>query len=286
MEKTVARQQGTRPGEVHHASSKGRSHVKLLSKYGQRDAAHRAVVSVKAANSKATRTLRLGIVEDHPVVAAGLEFLFSREPDLTVVCVIGTVREAAALPADIKIDVLITDFRLPDGNGAEAAVAIQRTRPRLPVLFLSAVESPAALMAAIQAGARGYILKSEAANTLATAARRVAAGEMLISPAKLVQLIKEKGEQTHLVDTLTARERDVTRLMSRGLNNHQLADELEIEYGTVRSHVRNILAKLEVHTRLQAIVRATELGLLDPDKLPLRNSAIAGGSQIWCITET
>lgn len=223
-----------------------------------------------AAAAPATRTLRLLIIEDHPVLAAGLEFLFSQEPDISVIGIVGTVHEAAALPPETKIDVLIADFRLPDGNGAEAAAAIRRSRPRLPVLFLSAVDSPAALMAAIQAGARGYVLKSQAAATLAAAVRRVAAGEMLISPAVLVQLIKEKGEQTHLVDTLTARERDIMRLISRGLSNHELAEALEIEYGTVRSHVRNILAKLEVHTKLQAVVRATELGLIDPDTAPVR----------------
>lgn len=286
MKKTTTRSSGAVPGAGRLPSNMGRSRTMLVSKGGHRDTSSTASVPMPATTSKARRTLRLVIVEDHPVLAAGLQFLFSGEPDLDVVCVVGSVRAAAALPADTGIDVLIADFRLPDGNGAEAAAAIRRTRPRLPVLFLSAVESPTALMAAVQAGARGYLLKSQAATSLAGAVRRVAAGEMLISPAALVQLIKEKGEQTHVVDTLTGRERRIMRLMSRGLNNHELAEELEIEYGTVRSHVRNILAKLEVHTRLQAVVRATELGLLDPDQLPLRNSAISEGLKTWSASGT
>lgn len=285
MQKPISRSRRTMPRGVRLTPRTSRLRVKPGSAEGKRASGSRADVSTPAAKSKATRTLRLLIVEDHPVLAAGLRFLFSAEPDLTVVEVVGTVREAAALPTDTEIDVLIADFRLPDGNGAEAAAAIRRSRPRLPVLFLSAVESPAALMAAIQAGAKGYVLKSQAAETLAGAVRRVAAGEMLISTAVLVQLINEKGEQTHVVDTLTGREREIMRLMSRGLNNHELADQLEIEYGTVRSHVRNILAKLEVHTRLQAIVRATELGLLDPDQSPLRNSVVSEAQQVRSTSE-
>jgi DNA-binding NarL/FixJ family response regulator len=216
-----------------------------------------------------TKTIRVFIVEDHKVVAEGLRALIAQEPDLEVAGLATTVEEAGRLGREARPDVLLVDFRLPDGNGAEAAAAIRRIVPRVRVLFLSAVESPAALMTAIQVGARGYLLKANAAEEVVAAVRRVSAGEMLISSASLAALIEEKGEQTHLIDTLTPREREVLRLMAQGLDNRALAKQLGVEYGTVRSHVRNLIAKLEVHNKMQAIVKAAQLGLLEPDSIGL-----------------
>lgn len=213
------------------------------------------------------RRIRVLIVEDHQVVAEGLRALIDREPDLEVAAVIGSLEEANQVPKDLGIDVVLADFRLPDGNGAEAVAAIRKGRRRLEALFLSAVESPAALMSAIQAGARGYVLKARAASEVVGAVRRVARGEMLISSAKLAELIEVKGEQTHLYDTLTSREREVLRLMAQGLDNHEVAQRLGIRYGTARSHVRNLLAKLEVHNKMQAVVRAAELGLVETESV-------------------
>lgn len=215
------------------------------------------------------KTIRVLIVEDHRVVAEGLQSLITREPDLEVAGLAATVEEAGRLGRETNPDLLLVDFRLPDGNGAEAVAAIRRVVPRVGVLFLSAVDSPAALMTAIQVGARGYLLKANAAEEVVSAVRRVSAGEMLISSGALAALIEEKGEQTHLIDTLTPRERDVLRLMAAGLDNRALAKKLGVEYGTVRSHVRNLIAKLEVHNKMQAIVKAAQLGLLEPESVGL-----------------
>jgi len=226
---------------------------------------------VKAASPEAlaTKTVKVLIVEDHKVVAEGLQSLIGREPDLEVVGLASTVEDARRLEKERRPDILLVDFRLPDGNGAEAVAAIRKAVPKVRVLFLSAVESPAALMAALQVGARGYLLKANAATEVVSAVRRVAAGEMLISASDLAALISQKGEQTHLMDTLTRREREVLRLMAEGLDNHALAVRLGIEYGTARSHVRNLIAKLEVHNRMQAVVRAVQLGLIEPESAGL-----------------
>ncbi len=217
----------------------------------------------------ASRQIKVLIVEDHKVVAQGLRSLISQEPDLEVLGVASSVEEAALAGRDLKPDVLLVDFRLPDGNGAEAVAAIRRTNPKVKVLFLSAVDNPGALMTAIQVGARGYMLKANAAEEVVQAVRRVAAGEMLISATALAALIAEKGEQTHLLDTLTQRERQVLHLIAQGLDNRTVAEQLGVEYGTVRSHVRNLIAKLEVHNKMQAIVRAAQLGLLEPENVGL-----------------
>lgn len=221
------------------------------------------------AASPTTRPIRVLIIEDHRVVAEGLRELIAREADLEVVGVIGSVKGAADLPRETPLDVVLADFWLPDGNGAEAVAALRRGGRRLDILFLSAIESPAALMSAIQAGARGYVLKSSAASDVVTAIRRVARGEMLIEASTLATLIEVKGEQTHLYDTVTPREREVLRLLAQGLDNYAIAKQLGISYGTTRSHVRNLLAKLEVHSKMQAVVKAGELGLIEPEPVRL-----------------
>jgi DNA-binding NarL/FixJ family response regulator len=225
--------------------------------------------AIAPAGPRPTRTVKVMIVEDHKVVAEGLQSLIGREPDLEVVGLASTVEEAGRLGRESRPEVLLVDFRLPDGNGAEAVAVIRKVVPKVRVLFLSAVDSPAALMTAIQVGARGYLLKANAAEEVVAAVRRIAAGEMLISASALAALIAEKGEQTHLLDTLTHREREVLRLMAQGLDNRTLAKHLGVEYGTVRSHVRNLIAKLKVHNRMQAIVRAAQLGLLEPESVGL-----------------
>lgn len=208
-------------------------------------------------------TIRVAIIESHQVMAEGLCALMEREADLEVVGIATSVRDALTLAAEARPTVLVADMRLPDGTGAEAVGAIRRQHPSIRVLFLSDVSSPDGLMAAVQAGARGYLHKSQAAAEVIDAVRRISGGEMLIPATVLADLITLKGVQTHLIDRLTLREREVLHMLHQGLDNETLAGELGIGYGTVRTHVRSILAKLDVHSKLEAVARAAELGLLD-----------------------
>jgi DNA-binding NarL/FixJ family response regulator len=207
--------------------------------------------------------IRVLVVEDHRVMAEALSFLLEGEADIEVVGSVTTVLDAVRLAGETSPNVILADYRLPDGTGADIAAAVRRHRPRPAVVVLSAVDTVAALMAATEAGARGYLLKSRAASEVFDAVRRAAAGEMLIPSSVLADLLAQKGEQAILLGALTSREREVLKLMAEGLDNSEMARRLGIRYGTVRSHVRNLIAKLNAHSRMEAVVRAEELGLIE-----------------------
>ena len=180
---------------------------------------------------KPERPIRVAIVEDHRLVAEGLEMLLHGVPDIEVVGIVGNKAELLARRSELAADVVLMDFRLPDGSGAEAAAALRAERPDTVVVFLSADESEESLLAAVEAGASGYLLKkSQATTELVSAVRLAAAGEMLISPQKLSSLVirqrerarqqfereRQDRERQQLLGQLTEREREVLGLMSPG----------------------------------------------------------------------
>jgi two-component system response regulator DevR len=208
-------------------------------------------------------TIRILLVEDYLVVAEGLQALIEDEPDLSVVGRATTVSEAMRRAGELHPDVALIDYRLPDGTGADVAAAMRRKHPGTAVLFLSRDESDLARMAAFEAGAAGYLFKSQAAADVVDALRRVARGEILTSSGEVADLLALRRQATHLVDRLTRREVQVLSFMAAGADNRRIAKELGIQYATVRSHVRNIVAKMEVHTRLEAVSRGIQLGLVE-----------------------
>ena len=217
------------------------------------------------------------IVEDHGLVAEGLEMLLRRAPDIDVVGTVGNKSELLERWRALDADVVLMDFRLPDGSGADAANALRADRPDTVVVFLSADESEESLLAAVEAGASGYLLKrSDAASELVSAIRLAAAGEMLISPQKLSGLVmrqrersrrqleveRQDRERQQLLGHLTQREREVLTLIVAGLDNKSIASRLAIGTGTVRAHVQHVLEKLGVHSKLEAAAAALERGLV------------------------
>lgn len=217
------------------------------------------------------------IVEDHSLVAEGLELLLRRAPDIDVVGTVGNKSELLERWRELDTDVVLMDFRLPDGSGADAANALRAERPDMVVVFLSADESEESLLAAVEAGASGYLLKrSDAATELVSAIRLAAAGEMLISPQKLsglvmrqrersrrqLELERQNRERQQLLGHLTQREREVLALIVAGLDNKSIAARLTIGTGTVRAHVQHVLEKLGVHSKLEAAAAALERGLV------------------------
>lgn len=210
------------------------------------------------------------IVDDHRVVVEGLELLIGTNADLRVVGSAASVAEAVALARDRHPDVVVMDYRLTDGTGAQAAAAIRKQQPGIAVVFLSSDDSEEALLAAVRAGACGYLPKSKAAVDVATAIRRAAEGETLIPAGRLAGLLarihereRDEAERTRLLGQLTPRETEVLGLMADGMDNHAIADHLGIGFTTVRGHVQNILEKLDAHSKLEAVARAARAGLLE-----------------------
>jgi DNA-binding NarL/FixJ family response regulator len=209
------------------------------------------------------------LVDDHKVLVEGLRALLGDYADLEVIGTAGTGAEAIEAVDARPPDVVLMDYRLPGGDGAAATAAIHARHPGVAVVFLSADDSDAALLAAVEAGAVGYLVKSEAMSQVADAVRLAAAGEMLLPNDVLARLIQHQRQRSRdersrdrLLDTMTPREVEVLRLMADGLDNQQVAQRLSISYLTVRGHVRNILDKLDCHTKLAAVARASEYGLI------------------------
>jgi two-component system response regulator DevR len=206
---------------------------------------------------------RVLIVEDHQVVADGLAALISDQDDMEVVGQAGSVSDAVARAAELGPDVVLMDFRLPDGTGADAGAGIRQVRPETKLIFLTREDSDAARFAAIEAGASAFIHKSKAASEVVEAIRVVAAGGTLFTPRTISALINKRREVESQLERLTAREKEVLRLMAEGMASREIASKLGISYTTVRTHIRSLGSKLGVHSKLEAIIKARELALVE-----------------------
>lgn len=202
-------------------------------------------------------------------MAEGLRALLTDEQDMEVVGVASSVAEAVEIAHAKLPEVILTDFRLGDGNGADAVMLIRQFIPEIVAVFLSAHDSDTAVEAAVEAGAAGYLSKTDSPSEVITAIRRAMDGEMLVPARRLATILAQKrlnagdaGRQPIGVDAITARELETLKLMASGRDNSDIAKELRIKYTTVRSHVRSVIAKLEAHSRLEAVVRAAERGVI------------------------
>ncbi|HYL07146.1 MAG TPA: response regulator transcription factor [Candidatus Udaeobacter sp.] len=213
-----------------------------------------------ADTGKGTRVL---IVEDHQVVAEGLAALINGQTDMHVVGHAGSVAESVSRAAELKPDLVVVDFRLTDGTGADAATAIRQIRPETKLIFLTREDSDAARFAALESGASAFIHKSRAAQEVVEAIRKVAAGGSLFTPRSIAQLLNTRREVESQLERLTPREKEVLRMMAEGTASRDIAKQLGISYTTVRTHIRSLGSKLGVHSKLEAIVKARELALVE-----------------------
>ena len=207
-------------------------------------------------------TVRVLVVDDHPLVRAGLRAVLDLQDDVAVVGEAGTAEEAVALASDLVPDVVVMDLHLPDGSGVEATRRIVAASPGIGVLVVTMVDDDASVVAALRAGARGYLLKGAGHAEIVRAVRGVAAGEAVLGPAvagPVLGRLTRPGEPA--LPELTGREREVLALVARGLGNHAIARHLVISDKTVGNHLSNIYAKLGVTDRAAAVARARAGGL-------------------------
>lgn len=205
-------------------------------------------------------SIRLLIVDNHTLFRQGLVSLLQSEPGYTVIGEASSGEEALYLVPELRPDVVLMDVKMPGIGGVEATRRLLEANPEARVLMLTVSEDEENLLAAIQVGARGYILKNADAGELFEAIQRVHAGEAMLSPAmtlRLLQTLQSGGIPTPPPELpLTSREQDVFHLLAQGASNRQIAEALMITENTVKTHVRNILEKLELHNRSEVAAYA------------------------------
>ena len=206
--------------------------------------------------------IRIVIADDHAVVRSGLRLLLEREDDLEPIAEAGDGKEAAALVAKLKPEVVLLDVVMPGGGGVEAAAAIQQCSPETRILMLSMQDDPTYVREAFAAGASGYVLKDAADSELVDAIRRVAGGEQYVHPALGARLVSEPDRAVEPADSLSDREREVLRLLALGYTNQEIAQQLFVSVRTVEAHRSHILTKLRVSTRAELVRHAIDTGLL------------------------
>lgn len=207
-----------------------------------------------------TTTINVLLADDHALVRRGFRRLLEDDPALRVVGEASTGAEAIALAATLVPDVIVMDAAMPGTNGLLATKAIVAARPEAVVLMLSMHSEDTLVRQALDAGARGYILKNAIDLDLAAAVKRVAAGERVIDPA-LVKPQPLPGERHR---RLTKRELEVLQLVCDGLNNREIAAKLELSINTVAVHRANIMSALGVHKTAELVVYALQNGLVNP----------------------
>ena len=214
--------------------------------------------------------IRVIVVDDQELFRRGLIMLLSVEDGIDVVGEASDGVAAPELAATAVPDVVLMDVRMPKRSGIEACITIKDAAPSAKILMLTVSEEEADLYEAVKNGASGYLLKDASIDEVAQAVALVADGQSLISPSMATKLLDEFKQMSVIgrrqdvaAPRLTERELEVLRLVARGLNNRDIAKDLFISENTVKNHVRNILEKLQLHSRMEAVMYAVREKLLD-----------------------
>jgi two-component system, NarL family, nitrate/nitrite response regulator NarL len=204
------------------------------------------------------------------MLASAIVEILEGEPGLSVFAVARSGADAVRLATQEAVGVVLIDYRLPDMTGAAAAGAIRSTKPETPIVFHTADDSETALLDAIDAGASAYLTGSATAAEIVEAVRRAEQGEVLIPVALFARAIArrrrhdiEHGEREKLLAEFTRRELEILRVLAKGLDTPTIAGRLGIAPHTVEWHLRHVIEKLQVHSKLQALVAAVRLGLIE-----------------------
>ncbi len=220
-----------------------------------------------------TEPIRVVVVDDQELFRRGLILLLNAEDDIDVVGEAGDGDEATEVAAQTVPDVILMDVRMPKVSGIRACGAVKQEVPSAKIIMLTDSDEEGDLYDAVKNGASGYLLKDSSTDEVAQAVRVVADGQSLISPSMAVKLLQEfkdlsaaRHEDATTAPRLTDRELEVLKLVARGMNNRDIAATLFISENTVKNHVRNILEKLQLHSRMEAVMYAVREKLLElPD---------------------
>jgi DNA-binding NarL/FixJ family response regulator len=219
--------------------------------------------------------IRVLIADDHALFRRGLEMVLEEEDDIDLVGQASDGTEAVAVAGEALPDVVLMDIRMPKITGIEACRATKEVAPSAKIVMLTISDEEEDLFEAIRAGASGYLLKDIPLDEVAEAVRAVHGGQSLINPSmagkllsEFATLAKRDDEEEERVQhvaapKLTDREMEVLKLVARGMNNRDIAKELFISENTVKNHVRNILEKLQIHSRMEAVMIAVRQKLIE-----------------------
>ncbi|HUZ87340.1 MAG TPA: response regulator transcription factor [Candidatus Baltobacterales bacterium] len=223
-----------------------------------------------AAGEAAPRPVRVLIVQDHPLLASAIAKILEGQPGLSVSGIAASGEAAVEEATKTAPDVVLMDFRLPDMTGPDAARLLQSQHKEASLVFHSADESETALLDAIDAGATAYLTKDATADQIIEAVCRAAQGEVLIpvelfarAIARQRAAVTRKREREQLLAEFTPRELDILHLLAEGLDTGAMSTRLSIAPHTVEWHVRHVIEKLQVHSKLQAVISAARKGLIE-----------------------
>jgi DNA-binding NarL/FixJ family response regulator len=225
----------------------------------------------RSGQAEKPESLRVLICDDHALFRRGLEMVLENEGDIDVVGEATDGIQAVEKAQELMPDVILMDVRMPKRSGIEATQQIKELLPHVKILVLTISDEEADLYDSIKAGAAGYLLKEISTDEVADAIRSVWAGHSRISPAMASKLLTEFQAMTKRADDrqqiapprLTERELEVLRLVAKGLNNRDIAKNLYISENTVKNHIRNILEKLQLHSRMEAVIYAVREKILE-----------------------
>jgi DNA-binding NarL/FixJ family response regulator len=210
-------------------------------------------------------TVRVLIAEDHPLFREGMRGRLDRVADVAVVGEAASGDEAVELAQKLEPDVILMDIKMPGLNGIEATREILRANPQIGILVLTMFEDDDSVFAAMRAGAKGYLLKDSGGEGVVHAIRAVASGEAVFGPGVAERMIgffsAPRAAPKRAFPELTEREEEVLSLVAQGKSNREIARQLFVSLKTVRNHVSNILLKLQVADRAQAVIRARDAGM-------------------------
>jgi DNA-binding NarL/FixJ family response regulator len=225
------------------------------------------------ADQRPAEPIRTMIVDDHALFRRGLEMVLEAEADIELVGEASDGEEAVSKAGDSLPDVVLMDIRMPRSSGIEACRALKDVSPSAKIVMLTISDEEEDLFEAIRAGASGYLLKDIPLDEVADTVRAVYGGQSLINPSMAAKLLtefavlarrdEEEVPQQVPAPRLTDREIEVLRLVARGMNNRDIAKELFISENTVKNHVRNILEKLQIHSRMEAVMVAVREKIIE-----------------------